>query len=115
MSEGHWIANTVIAGNPVSFNMDTLVTMWAAMLFLIVVSFFATRNISIFPTKLQLVFEKILGYFKGITDDMIGKDGKKHFSAYHVFVSVYRNGEPYGAITFKDDRASARRNCISYQ
>ena len=79
MSEGHWIVNTVIAGHPVAFNMDTLVTMWAAMLFLIVVSLLATRNLSIFPTKLQLVFEKILGYFKGISDDMIGKDGKKHF------------------------------------
>jgi len=79
MSEGHWIVNTVIAGHPMAFNMDTLVTMWAAMLFLIVISLFATKNLSIFPTKLQLVFEKILGYFKGISDDMIGKDGKKHF------------------------------------
>lgn len=79
MSEGHWIVNTVIAGHPMAFNMDTLVTMWAAMLFLIVVSLVATKNLSIFPTKLQLIFEKILGYFKGITNDMIGKDGKKHF------------------------------------
>ena len=79
MSEGHWIVNTVIAGHPMAFNMDTLVTMWAAMIFLIVVSFVATRNLSIFPTKLQLVFEKILGYFKDIADSMIGEDGKKHF------------------------------------
>jgi F-type H+-transporting ATPase subunit a len=79
VSEGHWIADAVIAGHPVTFNMDTLVTMWAAMGFLIVVSFIATRNLSIFPSKLQLIFEKILGYFKGIADGMIGKDGKKHF------------------------------------
>jgi len=79
MSEGHWIVNTVIAGHPMAFNMDTLVTMWAAMIFLIIVSFVATRNLSIFPTKLQLVFEKILGYFKDISDSMIGEDGKKHF------------------------------------
>jgi len=79
MSEGHWIVNTVIAGHPMAFNMDTLVTMWAAMLFLILVSFIATRNLSIFPSKLQLVFEKILGYFKDLTDGMIGPDGKKHF------------------------------------
>ena len=26
-----------------------------------------------------MIFEKILGYFKGIADGMIGKDGKKHF------------------------------------
>ena len=79
MSEGHWIVNTVIAGHPMAFNMDTLVTMWAAMAFLIVVSFFTTRNLSVIPSKLQLVFEQILGYFKGIADGMIGKDGEKHF------------------------------------
>lgn len=79
MSEGHWIVNTVIAGHPMAFNMDTLVTMWAAMLFLIVVSLLATKNLSIFPSKLQFVFEKILGYFKDIADSMIGEDGKKHF------------------------------------
>ena len=71
MSEGHWIVNTVIGGHPMAFNMDTLVTMWAAMLFLIAVSFIATRNLSIFPTKLQLVFEKILGYFK--TANLMGQ------------------------------------------
>lgn len=79
MSEGHWIVNTVIAGHPMAFNMDTLVTMWAAMLFLIVVSLIATRNLSIFPSKMQLLFEKILGYFKDLAEGMIGKDGKKHF------------------------------------
>lgn len=79
VSEGHWIVNTVISGHPVAFNMDTLIAMWAAMLFLIVVSAITTRHLSIFPTKLQYVFEKILGYFKDLTDNMIGADGKKHF------------------------------------
>ena len=79
MSEGHWIVNTVIAGHPMAFNMDTLVTMWAAMLFLIVMSLLATKNLSIFPSKLQLVFEKILGYFKDLVDNMIGHEGRKHF------------------------------------
>ena len=79
MSEEHWVVNTVIANHNVAFNMDTLVAMWAAMLFLLIVSFFATRNLSIFPSKLQLICEKILGYFKSLADNMIGKDGKKHF------------------------------------
>ena len=79
MSEGHWIVNKVIAGQAMAFNMDTLVTMWAAMIFLLILSFFVTRNLSIFPTKIQFVFEKILGYFRDIANDMIGKDGKKHF------------------------------------
>ena len=74
MSEGHWIVNKVIAGHAMAFNMDTLVTMWAAMAFLVVVSFVVTRNISIFPTKLQVVFESILGYFNDLVHNMIHKD-----------------------------------------
>ena len=55
MSEGHWIVNKVIAGHTMALNMDTLITMWAAMAFLLVVSFIATRKLTIFTTKLQLL------------------------------------------------------------
>ena len=79
MSEGHWIVNTVIAGHPMAFNMDTLVTMWAAMAFLIIVAFIATRKLTIVPGKLQYVFEGILGYFDNLIKSMINKDGEKHF------------------------------------
>ena len=79
MSEGHWIVNKVIAGHAMAFNMDTLVTMWAAMLFLLAVSFIATRNLSIFPNKLQYVLEGILGYFDNLIKGMINKGGEKHF------------------------------------
>ena len=79
MSEGHWIVNTVIAGHPMAFNMDTLVTMWAAMAFLIIVAFIATRNLAIVPGKLQFVIEGILGYFDNLIKSMINKDGEKHF------------------------------------
>ena len=83
MSEGHWIVTKTIEwGNSVhniTFNMDTLVTMWAAMIFLLVLGFFATRNLSIFPNKLQIVFEKILGYFSDLINNMIHTGGEKHF------------------------------------
>ena len=79
MSEGHWIVNTVIAGHPMAFNMDTLVTMWAAMIFLMAVAFIVTRNLSIIPNKLQYVIEGILGYFDNLIKSMINKDGEKHF------------------------------------
>ena len=79
MSEGHWIVNTVISGHSLAFNMDTLVTMWAAMAFLIVVSYFVTRNLSLIPGKLQYVAECILGYFDNLIKSMINKDGEKHF------------------------------------
>lgn len=79
MSEGHWIVNTVIAGHQAAFNMDTLVTMWAAMAFLIIVAFVATRKLDLFPGKLQYVIEGILGYFDNLIKSMINKDGEKHF------------------------------------
>jgi len=118
MSEGHWIVNTVIAGHPMAFNMDTLVTMWAAMLFLLVVSFIATRNLSIFPTKLQLVFEGILGYFKDISDSMIGKDGKKHFplimSLFLFIVTANLMGQlPLRMIEMKQGEIASPTNDIN--
>ena len=79
MSEGHWIVNTVIAGQPMAFNMDTLVTMWAAMLFLIIVACVTTKNLSIIPNRLQYVVEGVLGYFDNLIKSMINKDGEKHF------------------------------------
>ena len=36
------------------------------LLEVLVVAFIGTRKLSIFPSKLQLVFEKILGYFDGL-------------------------------------------------
>lgn len=75
MSEaGHWIAQI---GN-YSFNMDTLVTMWSAMIFLIVFALIATRKMALVPTKLQAFCENIMGFFWGLTDSMIGHDGRKH-------------------------------------
>lgn len=75
MSEaGHWIATV---GN-YSFNMDTLVTMWAAMAFLLVFAFVATRKLALVPTKIQAFCESIMGFFWGLTDSMIGHGGRKH-------------------------------------
>ena len=60
-------------------NLDTLITMWFTMVLLIVVSFIATRNLSLIPTKIQLVFEKIIGYFSDITTSNMGeKESAKH-------------------------------------
>ncbi len=97
MSEGHWIANI---GN-LSFNMDTIVTMWLAMGFLIVVAFFATRKISIIPTRLQVVFEGILGFFWDMSDTLMGKEGRKHIpliASLFLFIIV---GNLMGQIPWK--------------
>ncbi len=74
VSEGHWIAHL----GQFIVNVDTVVTMWITMGILIVFAFLATRKMSIIPTKLQAVAEGILGAFVGLTDSMIGKNGRKH-------------------------------------
>ncbi len=70
----HW----VVQFNNISVNMDTLVTMWACMLFLVVLAFFMTRNLSLVPNRMQLIGEKILEFFWGLTDSMVGEKGRKH-------------------------------------
>lgn len=71
----HWVVQ--IAN--ITVNMDTLVTMWAAMLFLIIFCFIATRNLSIVPGSIQAFCETVMGFFWNLTDSMIGKDeGRKH-------------------------------------
>lgn len=74
MSEGHWIASL---GN-YSFNMDTLVTMWSAMAVIIVFSFISTRKLALVPNKVQAFCESFMGFFWGLTDSMIGHEGRKH-------------------------------------
>ncbi|MCQ2738744.1 MAG: F0F1 ATP synthase subunit A [bacterium] len=118
MSEGHWVVNTVILGQPMAFNMDTLVTMWAAMIFLLLVSFVATRNLSIFPTKIQMIFETILGYFKNLTDTTIGNEGRKHFpliaSLFLFIVTANLMGQlPLRMIELKQGEIASPTNDIN--
>ncbi len=75
MSEaGHWIAQI----GHYSFNMDTLVTMWTAMFFLIIFALIATRKLTLVPSKIQAFSESLLGFFCSLTDSMIGPSGRKH-------------------------------------
>ena len=72
--EGH-LTSTI--GN-ITFNADTVITMWIAMAFVIIISFISTRNLSLIPNKLQAFAEGVMGFFWGLTDTMIGKEGRKH-------------------------------------
>lgn len=75
MSEaGHWIAQI---GN-YSFNMDTIITMWMAMGFLIVFAIIATRKLSILPSRFQAFCESLMGFFWTQVDSMIHHNGRKH-------------------------------------
>ena len=70
----HWV---VQIGN-MTFNMDTLITMWAAMLFLIIFAFISTRKLSIIPNKLQAFCETIMNFFYGVLDMMMPENNRKH-------------------------------------
>ena len=70
----HW----VVQFNNISLNMDTLVTMWACMLFLIVIAYILTRNLSVVPTKKQVFSEKVIEFFWGLSDSMVGPKGRAH-------------------------------------
>ena len=79
MSEtGHWIYNTVIAGHAMSFNLDTIFTMWFAMAVVIVFALIATRKLSMVPSKLQAVCESIMQFFWGTLDTMIPNKNRQH-------------------------------------
>ena len=74
----HWVYTLYIGGHEVSVNLDTIITMWLAMAALLITSFFATRKISLVPSKLQVAFENILGFFWDLSDSLMGKEGRKH-------------------------------------
>lgn len=97
MEGGHWI---VQYGN-YTFNVDTIITMWAAMLFMIILAFLATRKIGIIPNKLQLVFESILGFFWGMTDSLMGKEGRKHIPLIASLFLFILTANLMGQIPFK--------------
>ena len=118
MSEGHWIVNKVIAGHAMAFNMDTIVTMWAAMAFLLLVSFIVTRKLSVFPGKLQYLLESILGYFDNLVKSMIQKDGEKHFpliaSLFLFIVTANLMGQlPLKMIELKQGEMASPTNDIN--
>lgn len=77
----HWVYTINILGHGVSFNMDTLITMWLSMLLLIILAFVSTRNLQMVPGKLQLFGENIVKYFNNIAKSSMGNDeAQKHIA-----------------------------------
>ncbi len=77
----HWVYSISLFNHVISFNMDTLITMWLSMLILIVVAFFATRKLEMVPGKLQLFSEGIIKYFNNIAKSSMGNDeAQKHIA-----------------------------------
>lgn len=74
----HWIYTTSIGGHAISLNLDTIFTMWFAMIVVIIFAILATKNLSIVPGKLQAVSESIMKFFYGTLDTMIETENRKH-------------------------------------
>lgn len=77
----HWLYTIHILGHGVSFNMDTILTMWFSMLLLIILAFITTRKLDMVPNKLQLAGEGIVKYFNDIAKSSMGNDeAQKHIA-----------------------------------
>lgn len=77
----HWVYTTVLFGSKVSFNVDTILTMWFTMLLLIVIALYTTKNLSLVPSKLQLVGEGIIKYLNDLAKSSMGNDNaQKHIA-----------------------------------
>ncbi len=74
----HWICSFNILGHSVSLNLDTIFTMWFAMAVLIIFALFVTRNLSLFPNRLQAICENIMKFFYGTLDTMIERENRVH-------------------------------------
>ncbi|MBP3821177.1 F0F1 ATP synthase subunit A [bacterium] len=77
----HWVYTVSLLGHNVSFNMDTILTMWFSMFLLIILAVVTTRNLSLIPNKLQLIGEGIIKYFNEIAKTSMGNDNaQKHIA-----------------------------------
>ncbi len=79
MSEiGHWTWSTTLFDNSFTFNLDTIFTMWFAMAVLIVIAFFATRHLTLIPSRFQAVCENVLKFFWDTMDTIMPPNNKHH-------------------------------------
>lgn len=70
----HWIAHI---GN-LQIHMDTILTAWLGMAIVIILAFFATRNLSQVPNLFQSFAEMIVDFVESLTVGQIGPEGRGH-------------------------------------
>ena len=68
--------------------MDTLVTMWCVMGFIILLSLFAVLNLKLIPNKFQAVFENIVSIFIGLTKNLGGVKSANTTLLMSIFCSL---------------------------
>jgi F-type H+-transporting ATPase subunit a len=75
-----------IFGLPVT---NTLLASWITVLFLVVASFFITRNMKLVPKRLQAVFEFILGWIYDFCKSVAGEDNGRRFFPVVCTIFLY--------------------------
>lgn len=77
----HWVYTVSILNHQLSFNVDTILTMWITMILLIVLAYFTTSKLEMVPSKLQLVGEGLIKYFNNTAKTSMGDDNaQKHIA-----------------------------------
>jgi len=114
----HWLYTYNINGHILTFNVDTIVTMWLAMGVILITSFLATRKVSVIPSKLQLMFENIVGFFWGMSDSLMGKEGRKHIpliASLFLFIIVgnLMGQIPFAILNLKEGELASPTNDIN--
>ena len=99
-------------------NVDTIITMWFAMGMLLITAFLATHKISVFPSRLQVAFENILGFFWNMSDSLMGKEGRKHIpliASLFLFIIVANiMGQiPFAILQLKEGELASPTNDIN--
>lgn len=74
----HWIYTFSLNGHVFNVNLDTIFTMWFAMGVLILFALVLTRKISIIPSRMQAVSEKVMEFFWGVMDTMMPGKNREH-------------------------------------
>ena len=114
----HWLYTLNILGHKFTVNMDTLITMWMAMLGLIIFALIATHRLSIVPGRIQVICEKILGFFWDMSDSLMGKEGRKHIpliASLFLFIIVANlMGQiPFSILQLKQGELASPTNDIN--
>lgn len=79
---GHPLAFISLAAEPISSGSiitNSMVATWAAIIVLIMLSYFATRRMNDVPTGLQNIFEIIIEYFLHLAEGISGREKARRF------------------------------------
>ena len=63
---------------PFQVHMDTLLTAWFAMFFVILLAFVVTRKLDVVPDGLQSFSESLMEFLEGMVKGEMGQEGLKH-------------------------------------